>query len=60
MLYKIMTSKKGEVIQWFESPDALEVGEFLATDIGAKKILMVGMIEKDKNTKKSYIPIWTS
>lgn len=58
MLYKIMTAK-GELIEWAESNVDISVDEFVVTKIGPKKVSMVGMLEYDTATGKSYIPLWT-
>ena len=59
MVYKIMAEKNGEFIEWGESDPGICVGEFVVTKLGPKKVVMVGMLECDTTTGKSYIPIWT-
>ena len=58
MRYKIM-SEKGKLIEWVELTASIILDEWLPTKNGPQKVIMVGMLEYDTNTKTPHIPIWT-
>lgn len=59
MLYKIIAEGTGDLVQWVESDAQICVGEFVVTDVGAKKVVRVGQSESNDDTRRSYIPLWT-